>query len=138
MVMVGSDTGSGSDSTMFRFNIVTNSTMTSADCRKDAILVKGSDDANISKVGIEDIKIVRVRDENLTREEAYDWVYPMNGDFYPGNNIAIIQSDSCWIKGVHSENTFRNHISMQWANHVTLEFANNSKYQINNYTKVER
>jgi len=57
--------GAGSHQTELKFLIradSTSSTMSTLDCRKDAILVSGTDDNYIIGVGIEDLKIVRIRD----------------------------------------------------------------------------
>jgi hypothetical protein len=45
--------------------------LSETDCKKDAIFVNGSDDERIYNVGIEDLKIVRIR-EGLTAREVKD------------------------------------------------------------------
>jgi len=61
--------GEGSDATTLRFLIVTDSTMSAADCKKDAILVAGPDYAIITKVGIENLKIIRVQGDDLSENQ---------------------------------------------------------------------
>ncbi|MFA5667156.1 MAG: choice-of-anchor Q domain-containing protein [Candidatus Cloacimonadaceae bacterium] len=116
--------GAGSDLTELRFLIQsdpTSGTMTQDDCRKDAIRINGSDDAPLSNVGIEDLKIVRIR-EFLSEGEIWSYVKVRVGDpkEYAGNNIAIRFANNCWVKGVASEKPFRNHVTMQSAHHVTV------------------
>lgn len=119
--------GAGSHQTELRFLIradSTSSTMSETDCRKDAILVAGSDDNILEKVGIEDLKIVRIRD-GLSEREVKDKVgdHISNGTSYSsywGNNIAIRRGTNCWVKGVESENTFRNHVTLEYAHNNTI------------------
>ncbi len=120
--------GAGSHLTELRFLIRADSTstiMSTSDCRKDAILVAGSDDNILEKVGIEDLKIVRIRD-GLSPAEVKEKVgdySTFNGSGYQGywgNNIAIRRATNCWVKGVESENTFRNHVTLESTDHVTI------------------
>lgn len=39
---------------------------------------------------------------------------------YWGNNIAIRRGTNCWVKGVESEYTFRNHITLEYAHNNTI------------------
>jgi len=116
------------------FSIISGSVMDSTACNKDAILIMGSGsqpDQVISNVGIENLKIIRER-ESVSPEAVYDWVYESKNGLYPGNNIALVNANNCWIKGVESENTFRNHVTMQWADHVTISgvyFHASNKYR---------
>jgi predicted outer membrane repeat protein len=118
--------GAGSDLTELRFLIQadpTSGTMTQDDCRKDAIRINGSEDAPISNVGIEDLKIVRIR-EGLSPREVKSLVgdhCEMDGiSSYWGNNIAIRYGSDCWVTGVESENTFRNHVTLDRSEYVTV------------------
>ncbi len=119
--------GAGSDQTILRFAIKADSTnMNQAACRKDAILISGSDilpQYRIYNVGIENLKIVRIR-EGLTPEEVKYFVgdhQTINGILgYYGNNIAIRYGQNCWVKGVESENTFRNHVTLEFSYHITI------------------
>jgi hypothetical protein len=100
--------GAGSDLTELRFLIQsdpTSGTMTLDDCRKDAIQVNGSGELphqRIHSVGIEDLKIIRIR-EGLSPREVKSFV----GDHctmneitsYWGNNIAIRFGSDCWVTG---------------------------------------
>ena len=43
--------------------------MSAADCKKDAILVAGPDYAIITKVGIENLKIIRVQGDDLSENQ---------------------------------------------------------------------
>jgi hypothetical protein len=131
--------GAGSHQTELRFLIradSTSTTMSTEDCRKDAILVAGSDDNILEKVGIEDLKIVRIRD-GLSPTEVKDKVgdySTFNGTGYQsywGNNIAIRRATGCWVKGVESENTFRNHVTLEFAEHITVSGV--YFYDANNY-----
>jgi hypothetical protein len=69
--------GAGSNLTELRFLIradSTSTTMSETDCKKDAIFVNGSGTQpaqRIYNVGIEDLKIVRIR-EGLTAREVKD------------------------------------------------------------------
>jgi hypothetical protein len=119
--------GAGSHLTELRFLIradSTSSTMSKADCRKDAILISGTDDAFRYNCGIEDLKIVRIRDglserEVKSRVGKHEQFDGENGYYsYWGNNIAIRRATDCWVKGVESENTFRNHVTLESANHI--------------------
>jgi hypothetical protein len=133
--------GAGSHQTELRFLIRADSTSTSmstSDCRKDAILVNGTGTLpaqRIRKVGIEDLKIVRIRD-GLSPAEVKEKVgdySTFNGSGYQGywgNNIAIRRATNCWVKGVESENTFRNHVTLEFSDHITISgvyfhYANN-------------
>ena len=90
--------GAGSNLTELRFLIradSTSTTMSEADCKKDAIFVNGSGTQpaqRIYNVGIEDLKIVRIR-EGLTAREVkanvgdHDDVGGITA--YWGNNIAV-------------------------------------------------
>ena len=122
--------GAGSHLTELRFLIradSTSTTMSETDCRKDAILISGSGilpAQRIRNIGIEDLKIVRIR-QGLTPSEVKEKVgdHCCNGNPYPGywgNNIAIRRATNCWIKGVESENTFRNHITLEFSEHVSI------------------
>ena len=121
--------GAGSHQTELRFLIradSTSSTMSETDCRKDVILVSGTDDAYKYNCGIEDLKIVRIRDGLTTRAvKEYVGDYSMfdgTNDYsgYWGNNIAIRRATDCWVKGVESENTFRNHVTLEFSNNITI------------------
>lgn len=68
--------GAGSHLTTLRFLIRADSnstTMSKADCRKDAILISGSDDAYKYNCGIEDLKIERIRN-GISEGEVKDIV----------------------------------------------------------------
>ena len=68
--------GAGSHLTTLRFLIradSTSTTMSKADCRKDAILISGSDDAYKYNCGIEDLKIERIRN-GISEGEVKDRV----------------------------------------------------------------
>ncbi len=121
--------GAGSHQTELRFLIradSTSTTMSTLDCRKDAILVSGSDDNIKYNIGIEDLKIVRIREglsEREVKEKVGDHSCFDNTGGYPGywgNSIAIRRATDCWVKGVESENTFRNHITLEYANNNTI------------------
>lgn len=121
--------GAGSDLTELIFLIQsdpTSSSMSMIDCRKDAILISGigeSSPERIYNVGIEDIKIVRIR-EGLTPKEVKSFVgdhYEINNiESYWGNNIAIRYGSDCWVTGVESENTFRNHVTLDYSINTTV------------------
>jgi hypothetical protein len=100
--------GAGSHQTELKFLInadTTDTTMTTLDCRKDAILVSGTDDAYKYNIGIEDLKIVRIRDglserEVKSRVGKHEQFDGENGYYsYWGNNIAIRRATDCWVKG---------------------------------------
>lgn len=98
--------GAGSHQTELRFLIRADSTSTSmseTDCRKDAILISGYGTLSaqrIRNVGIEDLKIVRIR-EGLSKREVKEKVggySTYNGTGYQGywgNNIAIRRATNC-------------------------------------------
>lgn len=103
--------GAGSHQTELRFLIRADSTSTSmseTDCRKDAILISGYGTLSaqrIRNVGIEDLKIVRIR-EGLSEREVksrvgkHEQFDGENGYYsYWGNNIAIRRATDCWVKG---------------------------------------
>ncbi|MFA7213644.1 MAG: hypothetical protein WC111_07130, partial [Candidatus Cloacimonadaceae bacterium] len=96
--------GAGSNLTELRFLIradSTGTTMSEADCKKDAIFVNGSGTQpaqRIYNVGIEDLKIVRIREGLSAREVKamvgdYDYVDDIQA--YWGNNIAIRRATNC-------------------------------------------
>lgn len=96
--------GAGSHLTELRFLIradSTSSTMSKADCRKDAILISGTDDAFRYNCGIEDLKIERIRDgisegDVKDKVEGYDTNGVQGGKLsYWGNNIAIRRATNC-------------------------------------------
>ena len=123
--------GAGSHQTELRFLIRADSTSTSMskiDCRKDAILVNGTGTLPaqmIRNVGIENLKIVRIR-EGLSPSEVkgkvgvYSTFDGTGYQGYWGNNIAIRRGTNCWVKGVESEYTFRNHITLEYAHNNTI------------------
>jgi hypothetical protein len=132
--------GAGSDATTLRFLIETDSTMTAADCRKDAILVAGSglqQPQLIRNVGIENVKIIREKGVDFSNDQIYNNVggHCSNGNTYPGywgNNIAIRRATNCWVRGVESNNTFRNHVTLEFSEHVTISgvyFYDANKYR---------
>ena len=96
--------GAGSHLTTLRFLIradSTSSTMSKADCRKDAILISGTDDAFRYNCGIEDLKIERIRDgisegDVKDKVEGYDTNGVQGGKLsYWCNNIAIRRATNC-------------------------------------------
>lgn len=118
--------GEGSHLTELRFLINADpehTTMSGPDCKKDAVLVSGTDDNHIYGAGIEDLKIIRIR-EGLTPGEVKDKVGEREAvggiEAYWGNNIAIRRATNCWVKGVESDNPFRNHVTLELAEHVTV------------------
>lgn len=134
--------GAGSNLTELRFLIredSTGTTMSEADCKKDAIFVNGSDDQRNYNVGIEDLKIVRIKEGLSAREVKamvgdYDYVDDIQA--YWGNNIAIRRATNCWVTGVESENTFRNHVTLEFAEHITVSgvyFHHANNYGPNGY-----
>ncbi|MCB5253096.1 MAG: hypothetical protein LHW51_09000 [Candidatus Cloacimonetes bacterium] len=96
--------------------------MTSDDCLKNAVYANGESNLphqRIYNVGIEDLRIVREKGDDFSNDQVYDHV--LNDDHtYFGNNISIRNAANCWVKGVESENTFRNHIALHDAEHVTI------------------
>ena len=88
------------------------------------ILVAGSDDNILEKVGIEDLKIVRIRDglsPAEVKEKVGDHIQSGSPYYsYWGNNIAIRRASNCWVKGVESENNFRNHVTLEYAHKNTI------------------
>jgi len=118
--------GDGSDFTELRFLIKSDSIMTKTDCQKDAILISGIGESasdRISNVGIEDLKIVRIRQGLSAKEVKFfvgDHCTIGNITSYWGNNIGIRFGDNCWVTGVESENTFRNHVTLDYSHNITI------------------
>jgi len=121
--------GDGSDKTELIFLIdadPSSTNMTVSDCKKDAILVMGEGELPnqlISKAGIEDLKIIRDdggRPHDDIKEDVGGYVLFNGVRAYWGNNIAIRRATDCWVKGVESENTFRNHVTMEYATNNTI------------------